>query len=46
VAGKLADLTVLDRDPTTIDPTAIGETRVLGTFVGGRQLYAADGFGA
>lgn len=46
VAGKLADLTVLDRDPTAMNPAAIGETRVLGTFVGGRQLYAAGGFGA
>ncbi len=33
--GKLADLVVLDRDPTTIDPTEIGETQVLATMVGG-----------
>jgi len=33
--GKLADLAVLDHDITTIEPTAIGSTRVLATMVGG-----------
>ena len=33
--GKLADLVVLDRDPTTIDPATIAETEVLATMVGG-----------
>lgn len=34
--GKLADLVVLDRDLTTIDPDGIGDTEVLATMVGGR----------
>ena len=33
--GKLADLVVLDRDLTTIEPDGIGETEVLATMVGG-----------
>jgi predicted amidohydrolase YtcJ len=41
--GKLADLAVLDRDPTACDPGALGETRVLATLVGGRFEY--DGAG-
>lgn len=39
--GNLADLAVLDRDPFAGPPEAIGETRVLETFVGGRRVYAA-----
>lgn len=34
-AGKYADLAILDRDLTTIDPEAIDQTKVLGTMVGG-----------
>ena len=34
--GKLADLAVLDRDITTIDPGRIAETTVEATMVGGR----------
>ncbi|MGH1489743.1 MAG: amidohydrolase [Acidimicrobiales bacterium] len=37
--GKLADLTVLDRDITNIDPSGIAETVVEGTMVGGRFEY-------
>ena len=33
--GKLADLTVLDRDITTTDPAAIDQTKVLATMVAG-----------
>ncbi|MFT7598283.1 MAG: putative amidohydrolase YtcJ [Acidimicrobiales bacterium] len=33
--GKLADLTVLDQDITTIDPDAIAATNVVATMVGG-----------
>lgn len=33
--GKLADLTVLDRDITTIEPDTIADTQVLATMVGG-----------
>ena len=39
--GMLADLVVLDRDLTAIDPEAILQTRVLATYVGGCRVYAA-----
>ncbi len=44
--GKLADLVVLDRDLTAIEPDGIAETRVLATMVGGSFEYDAAGFGA
>jgi predicted amidohydrolase YtcJ len=34
-AGKLADLTVFDRDLFTIDPEEIRQTKVIGTLVDG-----------
>jgi hypothetical protein len=37
--GKLADLTVLDRDILTCPPDAIRETRCLRTYVGGKLVY-------
>jgi predicted amidohydrolase YtcJ len=37
--GKLADITVLDRDPWEIDPMDILETHVLATVVGGEFAY-------
>ncbi len=37
--GKLADLTVLDRDITAIDPAGIADTTVEATVVGGRFEY-------
>lgn len=37
--GKLADFAVLDRDITTCDPEAIGETQVMATIVGGALAY-------
>lgn len=40
--GMLADLVVLDRDLTVIDPEAILQTRVLATYVGGCRVYAAS----
>lgn len=40
--GMLADLVVLDRDLTAIDPEAILQTRVLATYVGGCRVYAAS----
>jgi predicted amidohydrolase YtcJ len=43
--AKLADLVVLDRDLTTVDPEAIAETRVLATMVGGTFAYDAAGLG-
>ena len=42
--GKLADLTVLDRDLTTVDPSTIAETQVLATMVGGSFEFDRGGF--
>lgn len=39
--GHLADLVVLDRDPFEGGDDGIGSTRVLRTFVGGQEVYAA-----
>ena len=41
-AGRAADLGVLDRDLTAVDPEAILQTRVLATYVGGCRVYAAS----
>ncbi|MFZ3417817.1 amidohydrolase [Arthrobacter sp. 3Tela_A] len=38
--GLLADLVFLDQDPTTVHPSRIGATQVLGTMVGGELRYA------
>jgi predicted amidohydrolase YtcJ len=40
--GFLADLTVLDRDPTRVRPEEIKELKVLLTVVGGRVVYEAQ----
>jgi predicted amidohydrolase YtcJ len=40
-AGKLADMTVLDRDPFMVPPLAILNTRVAMTVVGGEIVYKA-----
>lgn len=37
--GKLADLVVLDADPTAVDPYAIKDIPVERTIVGGRTVY-------
>jgi predicted amidohydrolase YtcJ len=37
--GLLADLAVLDRDPFTGDPGALGETRVVATYVDGQRVW-------
>jgi predicted amidohydrolase YtcJ len=37
--GRLADLVVLDRDPFDGPAEAIGQTRVLQTFVGGQRVH-------
>lgn len=41
--GKRADLIVLDRDVFTIDPRGLHGTRVLATYLDGRQVYARRG---
>lgn len=40
--GALADLVLLDRDPFAGPADAIGETRVLQTFVGGIRVHESD----
>ncbi|MEV7185603.1 amidohydrolase [Kitasatospora sp. NPDC093102] len=42
VAGRLADLVVLDRDILTGPPEEIARARVLRTYVGGELVHAAD----
>jgi TonB family protein len=37
--GKLADLTIIDRDLTKIPPEAIRDAMILETIVGGRSVY-------
>ena len=37
--GKLADLTILDRDPTTVPPDELLQIRVLATYVGGEMVW-------
>jgi len=43
--GKLADLTVIDRDLFGPDPGPIGDGQVLATFVEGVPVYEAAGLG-
>jgi predicted amidohydrolase YtcJ len=38
-AGKLADMAILDRDPFSVPPSAIGDTKVLATYVSGKQVW-------
>jgi predicted amidohydrolase YtcJ len=40
--GKYADFILVDRDIFIIDPQDIWKTRVLGTWVGGKQVYSAE----
>jgi predicted amidohydrolase YtcJ len=44
--GKLADLVVLDRDLTSLEPDGIAETEVLATMVGGRFEFDAARVGS
>lgn len=37
--GKLADLVILDKDPTKVDPVAIKDIKVEETIVGGQTVY-------
>lgn len=38
--GKLADFILVDRDPLSCPLDTLPDTRVLGTFVGGKQVYS------
>ena len=40
--GKRADFIVLDRDIFALDPFDLHSTRVLLTYLDGRQVYAAE----
>jgi predicted amidohydrolase YtcJ len=40
--GKLADITVLNRDITAVPDEAIPQTRVVYTIVGGEIVYRGD----
>ncbi|MEU2423407.1 amidohydrolase [Streptomyces sp. NPDC007851] len=42
VAGALADLVVLDRDPFAGPPEELADTRVAHTYVGGARVYSAQ----
>jgi predicted amidohydrolase YtcJ len=39
--GKRGDFIVLDRDVFSIDPRDLHKTRVLATYLDGREVYAA-----
>ncbi|MGW0467882.1 amidohydrolase [Streptomyces sp. NPDC003027] len=39
--GNLADLVVLDRDPYTVEPSALASLRVEATYVGGELVFGA-----
>jgi predicted amidohydrolase YtcJ len=39
IAGQFADLIVVDKDPTTIDPEQIYNIKVLTTIVGGKVAF-------
>jgi len=41
--GKLADFTVLDRNPLSVDPEQIAGIQVLATVVDGTPTYQAAG---
>ena len=43
VAGKLADILLLDRDITRIPSESIRDAKVLRTIVGGQTLFRAGG---
>jgi predicted amidohydrolase YtcJ len=43
VAGQFADLVVLDKDPTAIDPAGLPGVGVTMTIVGGKVVFGGDG---
>ena len=40
-AGKNADLVLIDRDPFEVDPDELVKSEVLGTWIGGKQVWPA-----
>jgi predicted amidohydrolase YtcJ len=38
-SGKLADMTILETDPYTVDPNALMDIKVSQTWVGGRKMF-------
>jgi predicted amidohydrolase YtcJ len=38
-SGKLADLTILEKDPYAVDPDALVHVKVSETWVGGRKMF-------
>lgn len=42
VVGERADFVLVDRDPLLATPEELRKTRVLQTWIGGRQVYKAD----
>ncbi|MBU0669476.1 MAG: amidohydrolase family protein, partial [Alphaproteobacteria bacterium] len=42
VVGERADFVLVDRDPLLATPEQLRETRVLQTWIGGRQVYRAE----
>ena len=40
--GKLADIIILDRDITSVDPEEILKAKVLMTIVGGKLVYSSN----
>jgi predicted amidohydrolase YtcJ len=43
ITGQLADMIVLDKDPTTIDPDKIYDIKVLKTILGGKVVFGKGG---
>ncbi|NNC47483.1 MAG: amidohydrolase [Sphingomonas sp.] len=41
-AGRYADFIVVDRDISAIPPEAIADTKVLATYVGGKEVFRAE----
>lgn len=41
-AGRYADFIIVDRDISAVPPEAIADTKVLATYVGGKQVYRAE----